>query len=235
MHLTRNQLKILAIIAMAVDHVGATLFPQYFFMRLIGRLTFPIIVFFIAEGAFYTHNRPKYALRLLAFAFISEVPFDLCFFNKTFYFDYQNVFFTLFFGLMGVYLLDISKKYFGKFQFLGYVLVIIPAVMAEWAKTDYGGFGVLAIVVVYCLRTYKIPMVMGYFAVTFAMDLVRMLEYGHLGIEYISTYGFFFILLYHSEKLVKSTSTFWRLFEKYAFYIFYPGHLLIIYGIERLL
>lgn len=83
--LNGNQLKLIAIIAMTVDHLTWTLWPGYsrewwvLALHIIGRLTAPIMWFFIAEGYHYTHNVKKYAARLFTLALISHFAYNFCF------------------------------------------------------------------------------------------------------------------------------------------------------------
>ena len=134
-----STLKIIAIITMFIDHIGAVVLEgklsdlgmaqamqtqeglqefmaQYgvlylmdMIMRLIGRMGFPIFCFLLIEGFMHTRSRLKYGRNLLLFALISEVPFDLAItrgmgdvpkIGGVFYPYYQNVFFTLFIGLL---------------------------------------------------------------------------------------------------------------------------------------
>lgn len=129
---TGSTIKLIAIIAMLIDHTAAVilermmmregymlamsntdlmpswiaghrlLYFSYMTMRLIGRFGFPIFCFLLVEGFLHTHNRIKYALRLFLFALVSEIPFDFAFRGKWFYTGYQNVFFTLFLGLLAM-------------------------------------------------------------------------------------------------------------------------------------
>ena len=84
-HLNGNQLKLIAIIAMTIDHLTWAFFPGFqqvwwvFALHIIGRLTAPIMWFFIAEGCFYTHDKRRYLTRLLIFAVISHFAYDFAF------------------------------------------------------------------------------------------------------------------------------------------------------------
>ncbi|MGB4657996.1 MAG: TraX family protein [Mobilitalea sp.] len=125
-----STLKLIAIITMLIDHTAATILQRllaqgqaglditstqavmdfyanngvllacYSVMRLIGRLGFPLFCFLLVEGFLHTRKVWKYAVRLAIFALISEIPFDLALFGQSFNWNYQNVFFTLFVGLM---------------------------------------------------------------------------------------------------------------------------------------
>ena len=83
--LSSNQLKLIAIIAMTVDHLTWAFFPgcqmvwYVYALHIVGRLTAPIMWFFIAEGSFYTRDAKKYIGRLLAFAVISHFAYDFAF------------------------------------------------------------------------------------------------------------------------------------------------------------
>ena len=73
--LTGNQLKLLAMLTMTIDHIGAILLPQYRILRIIGRLAMPIYAYMIAEGCFYTHDRRAYFLRLAGLAVVCQIVY----------------------------------------------------------------------------------------------------------------------------------------------------------------
>ena len=142
-------LKWIAIVSMLIDHMGAILFPQYIEMRIVGRLAFPIYCFLLAEGAVHTSNIRRYEIRLLAFACLSDIPFDLAFFGGV-TLDHQNVFFTL---LLGVLVIEQFQKHEGKWLY-GAVAFVLASVLAECLHTDYGAKGVLFILCFFLLRRF---------------------------------------------------------------------------------
>ena len=120
---TSSSLKLIAVITMFIDHFGATVMGQavlrlpavkadaglyqnmlllYRLIRYIGRIAFPIFCFLLVEGFIYTRDVKKYAGRLLLFALLSEFPFDLALKQGVFAPRSQNVYFTLFFGLLAM-------------------------------------------------------------------------------------------------------------------------------------
>lgn len=125
--LSGSTLKIIAIIAMAIDHFAASIILYgilmqehpaflghpismaipwwniYQVMRFIGRIGFPIFCFLLIEGFFHTSSKKKYAIRLFLFALLSEFPFDYALFDSPVNLGYQNVFFTLFLGLLTIW------------------------------------------------------------------------------------------------------------------------------------
>lgn len=202
-------LKWIALVSMAVDHVGMTLFPQYIMLRIIGRLAFPIYCFLLVEGAVHTSNRKRYLGRLLLFALISEVPFDLAVSGKVFAVQSQNVFFTLALGLGAVFLLEIRGKY--PYAILGSVGLLFAA---QFAQTDYGGGGVLIILLFYLFR--EKPVVK---AVSFSA--ANVLCYG--GLQNYAILSLVPILCYNGKRGPGM---------KYLFYVFYPAHLLVLYWLR---
>ena len=98
---------------MVIDHIGAIFFPEASILRLIGRISFPLFVFLMVDAFEYVKNDKnklkKYALNLLIFAIISEVPYDLLFKDKVCYFFSQNVLFALLIGLIFLIMIDKAK------------------------------------------------------------------------------------------------------------------------------
>ena len=74
--LSRDVLKLIAILSMLIDHVGKLFFPNILFLQIVGRLAFPIFAFFIAEGFYYTRNKVKYFFTILVFAVIAQIPYN---------------------------------------------------------------------------------------------------------------------------------------------------------------
>lgn len=243
-----STLKLIAIVTMFIDHVGAAvlltmlreyqilqelivwegfwkIFPWvqdraalvtvYNTMRSIGRIAFPIFCFLLVEGFQKTRSVKKYALRLGIFALISEIPFDLAFNRSFLEFSSQNVFFTLFLGLitMGAWEFISQKKWFSNMVADNYAKAFLVAVsgmsgayLAELLHTDYGALGVMSILVLYLFRKYKFPQAAAG-ALSFCWELPAPL-------------AFFPILCYNGERGLRM---------KYVFYLFYPIHLFFLF------
>ena len=96
--LSAAALHILAMTFMLMDHLWATLLSSQMWLTHVGRLAFPIFAFLAVEGYFHTRSFKRYALRMLLFAVLSEVPFDLMYGGTVFYPVHQNVIWTLLLG-----------------------------------------------------------------------------------------------------------------------------------------
>lgn len=232
-----STLKLIAIVTMFIDHIGAAVLEDsmlftYFFqhsersyimistidlvLRLIGRIAFPIFCFLLVEGFVHTRDVKKYAIRLGLFCFLSEIPFDLAFFKEPFFLGHQNVFFTLFIGLL---VLIGLKKFEGTGikNGVGRVLcVVVGAGLARILRTDYDAFGVFVIVLFYLFRNRPI-----------LRDITTMLILLICSpLEITGVIALLPIHLYNGQRGRQA---------KYLFYLFYPVHLFILYCIGRLL
>lgn len=204
------QLKCIAIVSMALDHTGAVLYPSQIWLRCLGRIAFPIFCFLIVEGFFHTHDVRRYMGRLGVFALISEIPYDLAFRGVPLEYAHQNVFFTLLIGIGMVVLLERNREWPVKA-----VILLLAMWLAVLIRSDYNFRGVLLIFVFYIFHESR------WLAVT-AGGFWNFLYQG-----IIQKYGVLSVLplaLYNGERGRKM---------KYFFYIFYPAHLLLLYGISR--
>lgn len=230
-----NQLKLIAVIAMLIDHtayllLGCGWIPElmamqeyyqgwyriYRLMRTVGRIAFPIYAFLLVEGFFHTQDWCKYARNLGIFALLSELPFNLMASQKTFDPEVQNVFFTLLIGLLMLKLLDWAEKKYGPWQ--GHLVQLFLIGAAGWIawilKTDYDFTGIFLIAIFYLFRYEQWKAcILGIFWMTYML--------GHL--YYLPGYlvSFGLIRMYNGKRGRKG----W----KYGFYLVYPVHMLILY------
>ena len=163
-------LKIIACITMLIDHVSYIIPHDTYYLNYIGRFAFPIFAFQISQGYLYSKNLKKYCFRLLAFAFISQIPFML--FHSLISESLAiNVIFTLFFGFLTIFIFDRINKFFG--IFIGIILGLI----AEIYHFDYGFYGVAIVFLFYAFKDNK-------FLMTFAFILATLINYTYLRIIY---------------------------------------------------
>ena len=227
------QIKLVACAAMLIDHLGAlflVLYPQYIFFvlfRVVGRISFPLFAFIAANAALHTRNIGNYAKRLFLFALLSEIPFNL-FMNlvtnepvSIYRIQNQNVLFTFAAGIFAVMLYNEAKAHE---KMLAKVLLIFAVILTfcatAYCKTDYGVTGVLIILTLYIIMsTAKIPDKHRKAAVLCVMIIAS----AFLGTDPITQIAalcsIVFIALYKNQK--------GRSF-RWAFYMFYPVHFLVL-------
>ena len=157
MDLSAAALHILAMAFMLMDHLWATLLPAQEWLTCVGRIAFPIFAFMAVEGYFHTHNLKKYLLRMLIFAVISEVPFDLMYGGTWFYPVHQNVIWTLMMGLAGIHLMETVRKKKRTFVYIlvSAIVVILGGLLGTLSMVDYYGIGVLTVFIFYFFRGRK--------------------------------------------------------------------------------
>lgn len=173
-------------------------------MHYIGRIAFPLFAFLITEGFTHTHDRKKYGINLLIFALISEIPWNLAHTGELFY-SRQNVFFTLLLGYLGLCALDYYKNDTKKTLIALSCLLGISLIL----RADYTCFGFGFIVLLYMLKDRR---------------LMAIMSCCMLPSRWIGGLAFIPILMYNGQRgFAKAKWT------KYAFYIFYPLHLFVLY------
>lgn len=236
--LTAAQLRWIALGAMLLDHLWAMVVSGNQWMTYVGRIAFPIFAFQIAEGFRRTSDFRRYALRLLAFALLSEVPFDLMYASTVFYPFHQNVMFTLLLGLLAIRGLDRARRErTARAAALGLLGLLGAWLAGTLGMVDYGGMGVLTVVVFYVFRDFPLAR-LGQLACLFLLNMVffrgeyltaevfgRVLELQTQGFALLALIP---IGLYGGEKGRGG-----RVLQ-YGSYAFYPLHMLALYLIKFL-
>jgi len=240
--ITGASLKYIALITMLIDHISSVLLeggllPVIYssvlagnsfdflladydtwahlawFMRLVGRLAFPIYCFLLVEGFVHTKNIRRYALRLGFLAILSEIPYDLARYNRLFDPELQNVYFTLAIGLCVLWAFKSLETLPPTQAPLKYLVAFTGILLAHFLQTDYGALGVLLIVVLYLFRTDRMRQSI--------VGAVCMLW------DYTAPAAFLLTCGYNGER--------GRQLPKWFFYGFYPLHLLLLAMVRKML
>ena len=224
-------LKCIAAALMLTDHVGAILLPEVLVLRCVGRLAFPIFAFFIAEGYAHTRDFGRYFRRLAILAVVSEIPFNL---ENGAVFDLtrQNVLFTFCLALLTLRGLEALGRERGFGRWAGCGLVLAAGFAAgELLRTDYGGWGVVTVALLYLCRDgkyAKLWLLLAMAAVNgLGMGSLTMPVFGgEMPIQIFAVAALPVIWLYNGQAGPKGL--------RRAFYVFYPAHLLVLEGIRTL-
>lgn len=237
--LSAAQLKAIAVIAMVIDHI-AWGFVDFFsvpgqIMHVIGRLTLPIMCFFIAEGYRKTSNLEAYLYRMASFALISAVPFYL-FFGEEYKYR-QNIIFDLLLALMALSLIA-SKKIKTPVKILGTIaLFALSGLIGGWPILP-----ICYVLIFYYGGSFKRQaLLMGGMTVLLEVcvislillnDRFRFMNYDWVWYQWLYFLGFALAIpllyLYNGEKGKYPGG-------RYFFYMFYPCHFLVLYTIKCLM
>lgn len=251
MSVTWNVLKWIAIVSMLIDHTAAVLVTYsppvmfglglYDMMRLVGRMAFPIFAYGIAQGCVYTHSSRRYLGRLLLFAVLSELPYQLAL-NQPIppHFATSNVFFTLFAGAACCEIVKLCKSKGKRWAWAAVVPVTAIVLLCEMRHTDYGGFGVLFVLIPYLFYENKTARLVALGSVTaffyvvvanfsgFSSPLWWVGDPYRLGYMVCQTVfaliGVGLVALYNGKPGSKK--------GKWFFYIFYPAHLTLLFAVD---
>jgi hypothetical protein len=217
--LNGNQLKLVAIISMTIDHIGILAFPQYVIFRIIGRVSFPIFAYMIGEGMFYTRNRLNYLLRLLVLGIVCQVAYSFVDDGSEF-----NIILTWSMSVVTIILYDKLKEKGNTIFAMAFPLYIIgififcefiPNQFAQPPYTvDYGFAGVILPLLCYIPKKKYIKL----FLLSLGMVLlVITLDY----YQYWCYLSVLFLFFYNGKRGKYKMKNF--------FYIYYPAHLALIW------
>jgi hypothetical protein len=205
-YISGSWLKVIAMLSMLIDHIayyyGCDNPYLYELMRTVGRIAFPTFAFLLAEGFVHTRNRQQYLISLFAFALLSEIPWMLLNHDGS-----HNVIFTLLAGILGLHVIENSKSHW-----VTAICITLIGLATILADTDYSWRGFGLVLIFYMFR--------GRPELQTLFGIPLMYEYGIMGV----LVAFSVIWLYNGERgFIQGKA--W----KYAFYAFYPVHLMMIY------
>ena len=230
---TSFSLHIMAMLFMLCDHLWGTIVTGNDWLTCIGRLTFPIYAFMIVEGYFHTKNLKKYVLRLLLFAVISEIPFNLAMGSSLFFPIHQNVLWSFLISIGFIHWNEkVKEKQLWKRILVGFAIICISYLVGIITFVDYYNAGIFMVLVFYFFKGKKWWCYLGQFICLWYINFEML---GGLSYEinifgqthFIARQGLALLALipiwlykgkqgYHSKPL------------QYFYYVFYPLHLLIL-------
>ncbi len=235
--LNRDQIKLLAIIAMTFNHIAHVLLVHgsviYEVFEDIGYFTAVTMCFFLVEGYQYTRSKKEYAKRLFIFALISEIPYVLAlgFFQL-------DVIFTLFICFLILCIMDSGLETWKKNLLITGLTLF--TVICDWAlilaiaailfkksesqpRKQAAAYGIIAAlfwvlnVPGYAAQIHApYPFLSGYAAVHSFYAVLGIIASGVITLR-----------LYNGKKSEK-----YRIFNKWFFYIYYPAHLFVLWLIR---
>ena len=239
--ISQEGLKLLACLTMLIDHIGAililmlyqtaaaagsshagSLLELYQFLRIVGRLAFPIYCFLLSEGVHYTSNPEKYCLRLLIAALVAELPYDLAL-RGGFTWEKQSVMVTLLLGFLALEGMKRCPNLILK------LLIPLPfAWLAGKLRCDYGANGIWLMALFFLTREVRHAPLLQLLGMWFLFSPGHLMVLNWVGGVRITAQEWavlsvFPIALYSGEKQSHSKGLQW------AFYLFYPVHLTLLW------
>lgn len=216
---------------MSVDHIGNVFLNNNEIFRFFGRIAFPVFGFLLVEGFNHTKNDKKryykYLCRILIIALITEIFYDKLFFDKYLYFGNQNIMFSLFVALICMRIYDSNKEnIFHKIE--SFFIVIYIGIIASVLLLDYGLAGILLIFNYYLISQLNKHKKLLYVLNTIIYMIIFGLLYSYNYILIGTLLSLIPICLYNGQKGFNSP------FIKYAFYLYYPLHIIVMLLIKTL-
>ena len=229
--LNRDQIKYIAVILMALNHIASIFLKEgtvaFLLLRNLGYFTAPVMCYFLVEGYYYTHSRKQYGQRLLLFALLSQIPFQIAFGEEqSWRLVRGNMILTLFICFLILVCLD------ERHVLLATVLIFLTAFC------DWGMATPLMVILFRNSRMNQKKRMRDFFIASLVLFEEGYMEAaGAAGIRILYAFwecsavllaGLVIVYLYNGEKGSSGSG-----FSRWFFYIFYPAHLLWL-GVMRL-
>lgn len=239
MQLTGNQLKVIALVSMTLDHIGVIFFPGAVVLRILGRLAFPIFAYMIAEGCFYTHDRKRYLLGIVGLGLLCQVAYWIAAESLE-----QSILTSFALSIITIYALDAAWKRRDLYGFAALIgalaldfvaCLVLPVVLFSfYFSIDYGFFGVMIAPLCYLPRLVcpegpvRYRWTLAACALGLALTSVELtMGVGVGAIQWFSLATLALLAFYRGKRGT------WHM--KYLFYIYYPAHLAVLYLIAQVI
>lgn len=231
---TSAALHIMAMLFMLCDHLWGTIVPGNDWLTCIGRVAFPIFAFLLAEGYFHTGSLKKYMLRLLTFAVLSEVPFNLAMGGSVFYPVHQNVLWSFLISMVLIHWNERVRQK-GKLWLrilVGFVSISAGYLLGLVTMVDFYHAGILTVLVFYFFRKRTWWCFLGQLVCLWVINMELL---GGIGYE-ITLFGETVFLLRQGLALLallpiwlyRGKQGYHSKVFQYVCYAFYPIHLLVL-------
>lgn len=217
--LTGNALKIIAMLSMLIDHIGVILLNDYEPFRIIGRLAFPLYAFLISEGCRHTKNKLFYFLRIFALGMVCQTVYY--FTDRSLY---LNILLTFSVSILLIYIMEYARKN------IFFTLCFLIATVLLWKglgqasqfeiSFDYGFYGIMFPVLLSLSDNKKEKLILAFFGLFLLSEALG-------GIQIWSIMAIIPMLMYNGKRGKMNLKAF--------FYLFYPLHLAVLWGIQYLL
>lgn len=237
---TSASMHIIAMILMLCDHLWGTIVPGNDWLTCMGRISFPMFAFMIVEGYFHTSNLKNYVKRLLIFALISEIPFNLAMGSSIFYPIHQNVLWSFLISI-GLIRWNEKAKATGKIWkqiVVGCVTIILGYILGLLTMVDFYHAGILMVLVFYFFRQKKWWSYIGQVVSLWYINTELLGGYGYeiqlFGETHFLQRQAFAMLALIPIWLYRGRQGYHSKLFKYICYGFYPVHLLVL-GLIKML